>query len=48
MTACAELHAGVTCFDCHANGHTNNATHLVGDIRPRRSGIGLIRQHCAA
>src|SRR5690606_23644189 len=24
---------GVTCFDCHANGHTNAATHLVGDIR---------------
>jgi len=31
----AEPHAGVTCFDCHANGHTNNATHLVGDIRPQ-------------
>jgi cytochrome c peroxidase len=27
-------HAGVTCFDCHANGHTNAATHTVGDIRP--------------
>ncbi len=26
---------GVTCFDCHANGHTNRATHLVGDIRPQ-------------
>jgi len=26
---------GVACFDCHANGHTNNATHLVGDIRPQ-------------
>lgn len=26
---------GVTCFDCHANGHTNSATHLVGDIRPQ-------------
>lgn len=26
---------GVSCFDCHANGHTNNATHLVGDIRPQ-------------
>src|SRR5450830_1578624 len=25
---------GVACFDCHANGHTNGATHLVGDIRP--------------
>jgi cytochrome c peroxidase len=25
---------GVTCFDCHVNGHTNGATHLVGDIRP--------------
>ena len=27
-------HAGVACFDCHANGHTNAATHTVGDIRP--------------
>lgn len=26
---------GVACFDCHANGHTNSATHLVGDIRPQ-------------
>lgn len=25
---------GVACFDCHANGHTNTATHTVGDIRP--------------
>ena len=26
---------GVACFECHANGHTNAATHLVGDIRPQ-------------
>jgi cytochrome c peroxidase len=26
---------GVACFDCHANGHTNAGTHLVGDIRPQ-------------
>jgi cytochrome c peroxidase len=26
---------GVVCFDCHVNGHTNGATHLVGDIRPQ-------------
>jgi len=26
---------GVTCFDCHVNGHTNGGTHLVGDIRPQ-------------
>jgi cytochrome c peroxidase len=26
---------GVACFDCHANGHTSGATHLVGDIRPQ-------------
>lgn len=26
---------GVACLDCHANGHTNAATHLVGDIRPQ-------------
>jgi cytochrome c peroxidase len=24
---------GVACMDCHINGHTNGATHLVGDIR---------------
>ena len=29
-----EPHLGVSCFDCHANGHTNAATHTVGDIRP--------------
>lgn len=28
---------GVACFDCHANGHTNAATHLVGDVRPQES-----------
>ncbi len=28
---------GVTCFDCHVNGHTNAATHLVGDIRPQQN-----------
>jgi cytochrome c peroxidase len=27
-------HLGVACFDCHANGHTDAATHTVGDIRP--------------
>ena len=27
--------AGVSCFECHVNGHTNAATHLVGDIRPQ-------------
>jgi cytochrome c peroxidase len=26
---------GVACFDCHQNGSTNAATHLVGDIRPQ-------------
>lgn len=28
---------GVSCFDCHANGHTNGATHLSGDSRPQAS-----------
>jgi len=28
---------GVACFDCHANGATNAATHLVGDIRPQEN-----------
>jgi cytochrome c peroxidase len=26
---------GVACFDCHVNGHTSGASHLVGDIRPQ-------------
>src|SRR6266550_2926495 len=26
---------GVSCFDCHANGGSNGAFHLVGDIRPQ-------------
>jgi cytochrome c peroxidase len=29
-----KAHLGVACFDCHSNGHTNAATHTVGDIRP--------------
>ena len=29
-----EPHQGVACLDCHANGHTDAATHTVGDIRP--------------
>jgi cytochrome c peroxidase len=28
---------GVACFDCHVNGHTSAATHLVGDIRPQQN-----------
>jgi len=28
---------GVACLDCHANGHTNGGTHLVGDMRPQES-----------
>jgi cytochrome c peroxidase len=31
----AEGMRGVACFDCHVNGHTSAATHLVGDIRPQ-------------
>lgn len=26
---------GVTCFDCHANGHTNGAIHLEQTVRPQ-------------
>ncbi len=37
----AEPSRGVTCFDCHVNGHTNAATHLVGDIRPQEFRHGL-------
>jgi cytochrome c peroxidase len=28
---------GVTCFDCHVNGHTNGAFHEAGDARPQES-----------
>lgn len=28
---------GVTCFDCHANGHTNAATHLDPQTRPQEA-----------
>lgn len=28
-------HIGVTCFDCHVNGHTNAAFHLNPDTRPQ-------------
>jgi len=31
----ADPSLGVACFDCHANGHSNAGTHLVGDIRPQ-------------
>src|SRR5262249_46401833 len=27
---------GVTCFDCHVNGHTNGAHHLAPDVRPQK------------
>lgn len=33
----AKASLGVTCFDCHVNGHTNGATHQVGDIRPQEA-----------
>src|SRR5438309_664390 len=26
---------GAACYDCHANGHTNGATHLAPDVRPQ-------------
>lgn len=28
---------GVACLDCHVNGHTSAATHLIGDIRPQEN-----------
>jgi cytochrome c peroxidase len=31
----ARASRGVACFDCHANGHTNGATHLAPDVRPQ-------------
>jgi cytochrome c peroxidase len=32
---------GVACFDCHVNGHTSGATHLLGDIRPQEHRIRI-------
>lgn len=32
---------GVACFDCHVNGHTSAATHLLGDIRPQEHRIRI-------
>src|SRR5262245_41662463 len=34
-TELADGMKGVACLDCHLNGHTSGATHLVGDIRPQ-------------
>lgn len=31
----AEASLGVTCLDCHTNGHTNGAFHLTPDVRPQ-------------
>ena len=31
----AQPSRGVACLDCHVNGSSNGATHLVGDIRPQ-------------
>ena len=33
----ADAMQGVACFDCHVNGHTSGAFHLVGDIRPQEN-----------
>jgi cytochrome c peroxidase len=33
----ADAMQGVTCLDCHVNGHTLGAAHLVGDIRPQEN-----------
>ena len=38
---------GVTCLDCHINGHTTGQFHLSPDIRPRSGGSGSIRSACA-
>lgn len=32
---------GVTCLDCHSNGHTNAAFHLTPDIRPQAARFRL-------
>ncbi len=37
----AEPSLGVTCLDCHVNGHTNAAFHLNPDTRPQRARFRL-------
>ncbi len=37
----AEASLGVTCMDCHANGHTNATFHLNPDTRPQRARFRL-------
>ena len=37
---------GVACLDCHVNGHTNGAAHLVGDIRPQENRRRIERRVC--
>jgi cytochrome c peroxidase len=37
----AEPSLGVTCLDCHVNGHTNAAFHLTPDVRPQMSRFRL-------
>ena len=37
----AEASLGVTCLDCHVNGHTNAAFHLTPDVRPQEERFRL-------
>ena len=37
----AEPSLGVTCLDCHVNGHTNAAFHLTPDVRPQAARFRL-------
>jgi cytochrome c peroxidase len=49
----AQPSLGVTCFDCHVNGHTSGEFHITPDIRPEQRRIrldtvslrGVNRQH---
>src|SRR5271165_4495925 len=49
----AQPSLGVTCFDCHTNGHTSGQFHITPDIRPEQRRMrldtvslrGLNRQH---
>jgi cytochrome c peroxidase len=37
----AQPSLGVTCFDCHTNGHTSGQFHITPDIRPERRRMRL-------
>lgn len=38
---CVQPSLGVTCFDCHVNGHTSGQFHITADVRPEERRMRL-------